>query len=131
MGYQTRWIGCEDAEKGKICYEVYKYDTEETIVIELKKIHYPIWPYSNNVTDKLKIAVEGSRMSVAVIESRDGWNGTGAEVISVVEIDIDGVDVDELLTKIISASDISDVKTAFEHVKSFLKDYVDDMFSYF
>jgi len=127
----TKHVGCEGAEKGKICYEIDKYDSEKAIVIVLKKIWYPIWPYANNIAHKLKMIVEESKMIVEIIEKRDGWNGTGAEVIASVEIDAEGIDVDELLAKIISAGDISDVKAAFEHVKGFLRDYVDDMFSYF
>jgi len=120
----------EEVEQGKIVYEI-EYNFDEGINLAtravIRRIWYPIWPYGNYVMHKLEVTLDGGDMCINVSRIRMSWNGTGADRIAKVCLDVSEFEHYEIpllnLNELDKINTVNDVKEYLNEVLRFVKDY--------
>jgi hypothetical protein len=118
----------EEVEKGKVFYEVeYKFDEEVNLatIAEIRRVWYPIYPYANYVMHKMSIVLDGGELCINVLRIRMSWDGTGADQIAKLCLDVSEFEEIPLLSpnELDRISTVSDVKEYLNEVLRFVKDY--------
>ena len=117
----------EKVEQGKVFYEV-EYINEKGRddywegVTRIHKIHYPIWPYANNVRYTLEVQLEDGMLCFNSYRIRDSWNGTGRDNLGKICVDSTGLeDIPFLMPhEIEKIQDVEDVKRFLDDIKQFI-----------